>query len=126
MKNTAQRRISGDETPKKFQHEWWIGRTPKFMHPELDRVQTVADLDYQLSLEIDLAESGSLEKPWTAKQIYRAKMFTANVHMAALDFAREYPELVDDLNHSVYDDKSCPRCGQSANAVNPQTTETAQ
>jgi hypothetical protein len=76
-----------------------LNRVPKFMHPELDRVENLADLDFQIQHEIDLALDGEVK--WTKTQLHRAKMFYADVHIAAQEFARDYPELVDDLNHAV-------------------------
>jgi hypothetical protein len=60
-----------------------INKVPKFMHPELDRVETLEDLLFQLAHEIDLATSAAIEPRWTATQLHRAKMFTATVHNAA-------------------------------------------
>jgi hypothetical protein len=60
-----------------------INKVPKFMHPELDRVETLEDLLFQLAHEIDLATSGAIEPRWTGPQLHRAKMFAATVHLAA-------------------------------------------
>ena len=60
-----------------------ITKVPKFMHPELDRVETLEDLLFQLAHEIDLATSAAIEPRWTAAQLHRAKMFAATVHNAA-------------------------------------------
>ena len=56
-----------------------INKVPKFMHPELDRVETLEDLLFQLAHEIDLATSAAIEPRWTAAQLHRAKMFAATV-----------------------------------------------
>ena len=60
-----------------------INKVPLFMHPELDRVETLDDLLFQLAHEIDLAISGAIEPRWTAPQLHRAKMLAATVHIAA-------------------------------------------
>ena len=73
-------------------------RIPKFMNPDLSRVETLEDLRFQIQHEIDLAEEDEIH--YTKTQMHRAKMFFADVHLAAEEFAREYPELVDDLNHA--------------------------
>ena len=74
-------------------------RIPKFMSPDLSRVETLDDLRFQIQHEIDLAEEDEIH--YTKPQMHRAKMFFADVHLAAEEFAREYPELVDDLNHAT-------------------------
>jgi hypothetical protein len=65
--------------------EQLLNKVPKFMHPELDRVETFEDLLFQVAHEIDLAISGNIEPRWTARQLHRAKMFAATVHIAAQD-----------------------------------------
>ena len=75
-----------------------LNRVPKFMHPELDRVENLADLEFQIAHEIDLVDDGTVE--WTKAQLHRAKMFYSDVHLAAEAFRLKYPELVDDLNHA--------------------------
>jgi hypothetical protein len=90
--------------------EQMIAKMPKFMFPELDGVETLEDLLYRVSVETDLGENGSTDPRWTKKQVHQAKMYVANVNIAAQDFAREYPELVDSLNHA--DGSSCPYCGR--------------
>ena len=65
--------------------EQLINKVPRFMHPELDRVETLEDLLFQLAHEIDLATSGAIEPPWTRPQLHRAKMFAATVHISAQD-----------------------------------------
>ena len=62
-----------------------INKVPKFMRPELDRVETLEDLLFQVAHEIDLAISGAVEPRWTAAQLHRAKIFAATVHIAAQD-----------------------------------------
>jgi hypothetical protein len=69
--------------PQTHTLEKLINKVPKFMHPELDRVETLEDLLFQLAHEIDLATSGAIEPRWTAAQLHRAKMFAATVHIAA-------------------------------------------
>lgn len=62
-----------------------INKVPKFMRPELDRVETLDDLLFQVAHEIDLATSGAIEPRWTAAQLHRTKMFAATIHIAAQD-----------------------------------------
>jgi len=102
------------------------------MHPELDRVENLADLDFQIQHEIDLTEDGTVR--WTKTQLHRAKMFYADVHMAAEKFALEYPELVDPLNFAdgsrvlingvVYVPKTndaCADCGSTGHNTGSNT-----
>ena len=61
-------------------------RIPKFMSPDLSRVETLDDLRFQIQHEIDLAEEDEIH--YTKPQMHRAKMFFADVHLAAEEFAR--------------------------------------
>jgi hypothetical protein len=56
-----------------------IARIPKFMHLEVDRIETLDDLLLQVQHEIDLAEEGDLQ--WTKRQMQRAKTFHATVDL---------------------------------------------
>lgn len=80
--------------------ETLLKKMPSFMCPELDGVETIADLEYCCGVECDLGENGSTEPRWNNKQVHRAKMFTANVGIVAAKFAAEHPELVDEMNEA--------------------------
>lgn len=58
-----------------------IDRVPKFMHLDLSRVENLDDLMFQVEHEIDLAEEGDIR--WTKRQMHQAKMFFANLNIAA-------------------------------------------
>jgi hypothetical protein len=60
-----------------------IARVPRFMHPELDRVETLADLEFQIAHEIDLTDDGTVR--WTPAQLHRAKMFYSDVRIAVIE-----------------------------------------
>jgi len=62
--------------PEKLTHlEWLLRRVPKFMHPDYDLIKNISDLAYQVDLEIDLAESGSLDPRWNHSKFRRAYKF---------------------------------------------------
>lgn len=56
-----------------------IRRMPRFMQPDLSRVEGFEDLMFQVVHEIDLAEEGEQDPKWTKRQLHQAKMYAANV-----------------------------------------------
>lgn len=60
-----------------------VRRMPKFMQPDLSRVEGFEDLLFQVVHEIDLAEEGDHHQAkWTKRQLHQAKMYAANVRIA--------------------------------------------
>ena len=55
-----------------------INRIPRFMRLEVERIQTLEDLQFQVSNEISLAEDGDIPA-WTRDQMKRAKAFSAKI-----------------------------------------------
>ena len=63
-----------------------LTKLPRFMRPEFERINTLDDLLFQVSHEIDLAEEGDVE--WSAMQLHRAKMYAATVAIEVQEAAR--------------------------------------
>lgn len=63
--------------------ERMIAKMPKFMQPELGGVETLDDLLYRVSVEIDLGENGSTDPRWTSQQLHCAKMYAGSVSIVA-------------------------------------------
>lgn len=75
-------------------------RMPRFMHPDLSRVENILDFEFQVGHEVDLMEEGELVRV-PKRSLHRAKMFASSVHIAVQAFVNEYPEVFDDLNHAT-------------------------
>lgn len=72
-----------------------IRRMPKFMRPEVDRIETISDLEFQIRHEIDLATEPGSGVIWTRAQMHKAKMYWSDVRIALLEHAEQFDELND-------------------------------